>query len=63
MYNKNVYLNFVYDKLYLLYLYIFFNHRYKDGQLKTFFVGGPNSRKDFHMEAGEEVRNKKISII
>ncbi|GFV67209.1 hypothetical protein TNCV_3669641 [Trichonephila clavipes] len=28
--------------------------RYKDGQLKTFFVGGPNSRKDFHMEEGEE---------
>jgi len=27
---------------------------YKDGQLKTFFVGGPNSRKDFHMEEGEE---------
>ncbi|KAG8186649.1 hypothetical protein JTE90_014725 [Oedothorax gibbosus] len=27
---------------------------YKDGQLKTFFVGGPNSRKDFHLEAGEE---------
>ncbi|GIY12599.1 3-hydroxyanthranilate 3,4-dioxygenase [Caerostris darwini] len=28
--------------------------KYKDGQLKTFFVGGPNSRKDFHMEEGEE---------
>ncbi|GFU27555.1 3-hydroxyanthranilate 3,4-dioxygenase, partial [Nephila pilipes] len=28
---------------------------YKDGQLKTFFVGGPNSRKDFHMEEGEEL--------
>ncbi|KAF8793035.1 3-hydroxyanthranilate 3 like protein [Argiope bruennichi] len=27
---------------------------YKDGQLKAFFVGGPNSRKDFHMEEGEE---------
>lgn len=27
---------------------------YKDGQLKAFFVGGPNSRKDFHLEAGEE---------
>ncbi|XP_054717432.1 3-hydroxyanthranilate 3,4-dioxygenase-like [Uloborus diversus] len=27
---------------------------HQDGQLKAFFVGGPNSRKDFHMEAGEE---------
>ncbi|XP_037072059.1 3-hydroxyanthranilate 3,4-dioxygenase-like [Pollicipes pollicipes] len=26
-----------------------------DGQLKVFYVGGPNVRKDFHMEEGEEV--------
>jgi 3-hydroxyanthranilate 3,4-dioxygenase len=24
-------------------------------QLKVFFVGGPNSRKDYHLEEGEEV--------
>lgn len=24
-------------------------------QLKVFFVGGPNQRKDFHMEEGEEL--------
>ena len=29
--------------------------RYGDGQLKVMFVGGPNQRKDFHIEQGEEV--------
>ena len=24
-------------------------------QLKVFFVGGPNQRKDFHLEEGEEL--------
>ena len=24
-------------------------------QLKVFFVGGPNQRRDFHLEAGEEL--------
>lgn len=24
-------------------------------QLKVFYVGGPNQRKDFHMEEGEEL--------
>jgi 3-hydroxyanthranilate 3,4-dioxygenase len=24
-------------------------------QLKVFFVGGPNQRKDFHLELGEEL--------
>ncbi|XP_046849038.1 3-hydroxyanthranilate 3,4-dioxygenase-like isoform X2 [Xenia sp. Carnegie-2017] len=28
---------------------------YGDGQLKIMFVGGPNSRKDFHIEEGEEL--------
>lgn len=27
---------------------------YGQGQLKAFFVGGPNQRKDFHIEEGEE---------
>ena len=26
------------------------------GQLKVMFIGGPNVRKDYHMEEGEEVR-------
>ncbi|XP_068208574.1 3-hydroxyanthranilate 3,4-dioxygenase-like [Palaemon carinicauda] len=25
-----------------------------DGQLKVFYVGGPNQRRDFHLEEGEE---------
>ena len=29
--------------------------RHKEGQMKAFFVGGPNQRKDYHIEAGEEV--------
>lgn len=29
--------------------------RHKDGQLKIMFVGGPNVRKDYHIEVGEEV--------
>lgn len=28
---------------------------YGDGQLKVMFVGGPNIRKDFHIELGEEI--------
>lgn len=28
---------------------------HKDGQMKIFCVGGPNVRKDFHIEAGEEL--------
>ncbi|XP_045605767.1 3-hydroxyanthranilate 3,4-dioxygenase isoform X1 [Procambarus clarkii] len=28
--------------------------RHGDGQLKVFYVGGPNQRKDFHIEEGEE---------
>lgn len=26
------------------------------GQLKVMFVGGPNERKDYHIEEGEEVK-------
>ncbi|KAL3872547.1 hypothetical protein ACJMK2_035770 [Sinanodonta woodiana] len=26
-----------------------------DGQIKSFFVGGPNQRKDYHIEEGEEL--------
>lgn len=26
-----------------------------NSQLKVFFVGGPNVRKDYHIEEGEEV--------
>lgn len=29
--------------------------RHNDGQMKSFFVGGPNQRKDYHIEEGEEV--------
>ncbi|CAG5114648.1 unnamed protein product [Candidula unifasciata] len=28
---------------------------HNDGQLKVFFVGGPNLRKDYHIEEGEEL--------
>ena len=30
-------------------------HRHGDGQLKIMFIGGPNQRKDYHIEEGEEV--------
>lgn len=29
--------------------------RHNDGQMKSFYVGGPNQRKDYHIEEGEEV--------
>lgn len=29
--------------------------RHGDGQLKIMFIGGPNQRKDYHIEEGEEV--------
>jgi len=35
--------------------------RYGAGQLKVMFVGGPNSRKDYHIEEGEEV--ERIQLI
>lgn len=31
------------------------NCRHDEGQINVMFVGGPNQRKDFHIEAGEEV--------
>ena len=33
-----------------------FLQRYGTGQLKVMFVGGPNVRKDYHIDEGEEVR-------
>ncbi len=30
--------------------------RHGAGQLKVMFIGGPNQRKDYHIEEGEEVR-------
>ena len=30
-------------------------HRHGSGQLKVMFVWGPNQRKDYHIEEGEEV--------
>lgn len=36
--------------------WLYFLHiRHNDGQVKSFFVGGPNQRKDYHIEEGEEV--------
>ena len=32
-----------------------FFSRYGAGQLKVMFVGGPNVRKDYHIDEGEEV--------
>ena len=29
--------------------------RHSKGQMKSFYVGGPNQRKDYHIEEGEEV--------
>ena len=31
------------------------NKMMHNDQLKVFFVGGPNQRKDFHLEEGEEL--------
>ncbi|WAR19474.1 3HAO-like protein [Mya arenaria] len=28
---------------------------HQDGQMKSFYVGGPNQRKDYHIEEGEEL--------
>ena len=29
--------------------------RHGSGQLKVMFIGGPNQRKDYHLDEGEEV--------
>lgn len=31
------------------------NSRHGDGQLKVMYIGGPNQRKDYHIDEGEEV--------
>ena len=33
--------------------------RYGAGQLKVMFIGGPNQRKDYHIEEGEEVSGSR----
>ena len=30
-------------------------NRHGEGQLKVMFIGGPNQRKDYHLDEGEEV--------
>lgn len=34
--------------------------RYEAGQLKIMCVGGPNVRKDYHIDEGEEVMNYRF---
>ena len=36
-------------------IYHMCHYRHNEGQLKVFYVGGPNQRKDYHIEEGEEV--------
>lgn len=43
----------------LINVLIVFN-RYSAGQLKIMFVGGPNTRKDYHIEEGEEVQKTNL---
>ena len=38
-----------------------FLNRHEQGQMKCFFVGGPNVRKDYHIEEGPEVYILHIS--
>ena len=45
--NTHTFIHFLIHPLYL--------DRHGDGQMKLFFVGGPNQRKDYHVECGEEV--------
>jgi hypothetical protein len=49
----------LYDGVHTWTLNCIFTHvflfRYGAGQLKIMYVGGPNTRKDFHIEEGEEV--------
>ena len=41
---------------------IVFRYRHGDGQLKIMYIGGPNQRRDFHIEPGEEVKLYIYSI-
>ena len=38
----------------------FLSLRYDAGQLKIMCVGGPNVRKDYHIDEGEEVMNYRF---
>ena len=42
---------FIYSKSLTLHCHF----RHGAGQLKIMFIGGPNQRKDYHIEEGEEV--------
>ena len=37
--------------------------RHGAGQLKVMFIGGPNQRKDYHIEEGEEVWSPSSSHV
>lgn len=41
--------------------HLFFRHG--AGQLKIMFIGGPNQRKDYHIEEGEEVGLVHIKLL
>ena len=51
--NKLMYANFKLNIFYYLLISSIINRH--NTQLKVFFVGGPNTRSDYHMEEGEEV--------
>ena len=42
-------------KIIFFYAVLYPSCRYGAGQLKVMFVGGPNARKDYHIDEGEEV--------
>ena len=48
--------------LYKLIMLLSLVSRYGAGQLKVMFVGGPNVRKDYHIDEGEEVRESSFNM-